>query len=325
MVTLEDEMMTKTSKNKELNLNCIFCDFKTTKKYNYDIHLTTDKHKRMTNDYKGGQNQGEIKQNKQMICQNIDNKYRCNCGKEYKHRQGLWKHKKICNYKEDIEKISDNITSNFSISPELIVELIKAQIKNSDDLKQILSEQNDTIKTIVNNGIGNINNSVTQTNSHNKAFNLNLFLNETCKNAMNIMDFAESIKLNFNDLENIGELGYIEGISKIIIDNLKLLDITERPVHCSDFKRDVLYVKDNNSWEKENDANAKIKKLINTVANKNISLIPKWKKENPECANSDSIKSNKINKMIIEAMETDKMKQDKIIKKIAKEVIINKD
>ena len=141
---------------------------------------------------------------------------------------------------------------------------------------------------------------------------------------MNITDFINSIQLNLTDLEKVGELGYVEGISKIIIDNLKLLDVTERPVHCSDLKREVMYVKDKDKWEKDNEQNTKIKNVINSVTSKNISLIPKWKKENPDCTNINSNKSTKINKMIMEVMETDKSKDEKIIKNIAKEITINK-
>jgi hypothetical protein len=142
---------------------------------------------------------------------------------------------------------------------------------------------------------------------------------------MNIMDFVNSIELQLTDLEKVGELGYIEGISKIIINNLKLLDITERPVHCSDMKREVLYVKDDNKWEKEENENPKMKRAIKCIANKNISLIPEWKQKYPDCNNSNSRKSDIINKIIIESMETDKEKIDKIVKKIAKEVGIDKE
>jgi hypothetical protein len=197
-------------------------------------------------------------------------------------------------------------------------------IKDNKDMKQIILEQNNTISNLVKNGVNHNNNNTIHTNSHNKSFNLNFFLNETCKNAMNIMDFANSIQLQLTDLEKVGELGYIDGISKIIIDNLKLLDVTERPVHCSDFKRDVVYVKDNDKWEKENEDNTKMKKVINCVTNKNISLIPEWKQKNPDCTNINSNKSTKINKMIMEVMETDNIKNEKIIKKIAKEVVIDK-
>jgi len=308
MVTFSDK---KTSKNIEKYI-CEYCDFKCFKKGDWTRHILRPKHINIGN----SNNFGDKKTSKII--------YTCElCDKQYNSRNGLWSHKKKCNTKV-IEKSNNeinNITSNFSITPELIMELIK----DNKDMKQIILEQNNTISNLVKNGINYNNNNTTHTNSHNKSFNLNFFLNETCKNAMNIMDFANSIQLKLTDLEKVGELGYVDGISKIIIEKLKLLDVTERPVHCSDFKRDVLYVKDNDKWEKENEDNTKMKKVIYCVTNKNISLIPEWKQLNPECTNSNSNKSTKINKMIMEVMETDNIKNEKIIKKIAKEVVIDKD
>ena len=228
----------------------------------------------------------------------------------------MFRHKKKCVEISSQESVHPGISP--LITPELIIELVK----NNAGLQQ-------TIHTLVSNGITNTNNShntnTNTVNSHNKSFNLQFFLNETCKNAMNIMDFANSIQVQFKDLENVGELGYVEGISKIIIDNLKLLDVTERPVHCSDFKRDVVYVKDEDKWQKENEDKPKIKKLINSVTDKNISLISEWKHTNPECTNSNSNKSTQVNKMIMEIMDTDKEKRERIMKKIAKETVIEKD
>ncbi len=286
------------------NFECKNCDYITSSKKDYNKHLLTLKHKKLSKD-----------EDFSLI---LEKKvYKCNCGKIYKHSSSLWNHKKNCNISNLNEEQITTILKEEDISDkQLIVELVK----QNSQLMEMLKNNSNAINNINNSVNNNCNNY-----SNNKSFNLNFFLNETCKNAMNIMDFADSIKLKLNDLENIGELGYIEGISKIIIDNLNLLDVTERPVHCSDFKRDVLYVKHNNTWEKENEDNTKIKKLITSVTNKNISLIPEWKQKYPECTKSNSTKSTKINKMIMEVMDTDKVKQNKIIKKIAKEVIINKE
>jgi hypothetical protein len=279
---------------------CQICDFKCSKLSDWNRHIVTLKHIKANNCY---QNANTITQkNAEKICCPI-------CCKVFKHISSMSRHKKKCSSQ----------SNNLSITPELIVELIK----NNTDMQQTIMSLNNTIQGLVSNGITNMNNN--HINSHNKSFNLQFFLNETCKNAMNIMDFANSIQLQLTDLEQVGELGYVDGISKIIIDNLKLLDVTERPVHCSDFKRDVMYVKDEDKWEKENENNSKIKKLIHSVTNKNISLIPEWKQKYPECTNINSNKSTKINKMIMEVMETDKVKDEKIIKKIAKETTIEKE
>ena len=171
----------------------------------------------------------------------------------------------------------------------------------------------------------NNNNNITNTNSHNKAFNLNFFLNETCKNAMNITDFVDSIKLQLSDLENVAKIGYVEGLSKIIIKNLNALDVTERPVHCSDSKRDTMYVKDEDKWEKESEDNHKVLKAIEDIADKNRKMVKEWKTKNPECASSKSHKADVYSHIMIQAVcSNNDANNNKILKKIAKEVTIDK-
>jgi hypothetical protein len=191
-------------------------------------------------------------------------------------------------------------------------------------MSQHTSTQNmmmDVIKTGTHNTINN-------TNSHNKAFNLNFFLNETCKDAMNIMDFVDSIKLQLSDLERVGELGYVEGISKIIVKNLKELDVTQRPVHCTDQKRETMYIKDENKWEKDEEK-LKLHKVVRKVAFKNQNLIPKFKEIHPDCNKYHSKFSDQYNKIIVESMggpgDNDYEKEEKIIKKISKQVFIEKE
>jgi hypothetical protein len=192
--------------------------------------------------------------------------------------------------------------------------------------QSLMIESNNKVLDICKNGTHNTTN--THTNSHNKAFNLNFFLNETCKNAMNIMDFAESIQLQLSDLENIGEVGYVEGISNIIVKNLQALDVTERPIHCADKKREVIYIKDEDKWEKEDSDKKRIKKVINKVAFKNQRLLPKFKEAHPGCNMAESQYSDQYSKIVIEAMggagNNDEEKADKIIRNIAKEVTIDK-
>ena len=165
-------------------------------------------------------------------------------------------------------------------------------------------------------------------NSHNKTFNLQVFLNETCKDAMNIMDFVDSIKISLSDIESIGELGFVNGMSKLIIKHLNALDENMRPVHCNDLKRESLFVKDANVWEKEDADNKKLKKAIKYISHKNICAIPQWREKYPDCGYSDSKKSDQYNHIVIEAMggsgDNDSEKADKIVKKIAKSVTIDK-
>jgi hypothetical protein len=225
-------------------------------------------------------------------------------------------HKKICPIIENSEN-NQNIEQNIDKKDELINYLIKENQEFKNLILEIVKKD-----TITNNN-NNINN-----NSHNKTFNLNFFLNETCKDAMNIMDFVDSLKLQLSDLENLGKLGYVDGISKIIVQNLKSLDETKRPVHCTDSKREVMYVKDDNKWEKENENKQKMRKVIKHVTHKNSKLLKEFKTKYPGCEKSDSKYSDKYDKLIIEAMggkgDNDLEKEDKIIRNIAKVVIIDK-
>ena len=207
----------------------------------------------------------------------------------------------------------------------------KIELDKKDDLINYLIKENHEFKSLIleivkkdttQNNTTNSNNTI---NSHNKTFNLQFFLNETCKNAMNITDFVNSIKLQLSDLENVAKIGYVEGLSKIIIKNLNALDVTERPVHCSDSKRDTMYVKDEDKWEKENEDNHKVLKAIEDIANKNTKLVPEWKKKNPECSSSKSHKADVYSHIMIQAVcSNNDANNNKILKKIAKEVTIDK-
>jgi hypothetical protein len=169
-------------------------------------------------------------------------------------------------------------------------------------------------------------NQTIHTNSHNKTFNLQVFLNETCKDAMNIMDFVDSLQIQLSDLENVGRNGFVAGISDIILKNLKALDITQRPIHCSDQKREIVYVKDDNVWHndtKEQPENQKLKKAIKYIAHKNTCLIKEWKAKYPDCGQSASRKSDLYNKIVYESMSLDNANAEKIIKRIAKEIGID--
>ena len=284
---------------------CELCDFNTSRMSQYNRHFLTRKHL----------NTDKILQNTDAPVQKSSaplNVYICDCGKEYKHRQSLFNHRKICNYyNTTLQKPKYN-------ENELFLTLLNQNNQLQNQIMELCKDKNN---------ITNIN-SGNNINSNNKTFNLNVFLNEYCKDAMNITDFVDSLKLQINDLENVGKLGYVEGISNIIVKNLKALDINKRPVHCSDSKREVMYIKDEDKWEKENEDKHKLRKVIKKIANKNSKLIPQFKEKYPDCVKSNSPFSDKFNKLIIEAMggsgDNDIEKEDKIIKKIAKNVIIDK-
>jgi len=297
----------KTSKNIS-KFCCEICDFKCSKKGDWDRHMMRPKHINLTHS------------NASCDKKNI---YTCqDCNKNYISRNGLWNHSKKC---KKVINIIDNEATSCIITTDIVMELIK----DNKEMKQIILEQNNTINNLVKNGItnNNTNNNII-TNSNNKTFNLQFFLNETCKDAMNITDFVDSLNLELSDLEDVGKVGYIEGISNIIIKNLKSLDETKRPLHCTDKKRETIYIKDEGQWEKEDDNKTKLKKSIRKVANKNIRLISQFREKYPECRKSESSISDKYNKMIIEAMggsgDNNVEKEEKIIRNIAKNVIINK-
>jgi regulator of replication initiation timing len=194
---------------------------------------------------------------------------------------------------------------------------------------QAILLENQEMRKLLQETIPKIGNTTTNTTTNNNSFNINFFLNEQCKDALNISDFVEQIKLQLSDLDMIGKVGYVEGMSKIFIRNLRELDVFKRPIHCSDLKRETLYVKDQNSWEKENGENNKIKRAIKQVECKNIKQIPKWNEENPDADNTDSKKHLEYHNILIESMggstlQDDNKKRDKIIRNIAKEVLINK-
>jgi len=303
-----------TSKNA---ISCkYFCDeccFKCNNKYNYRQHLLTLKHTErlqlIPNDTKKMQKHAE-------------KLYQCLCGKKYKYSQGLSKHKLSCFKNEsDIEPTQVIISDPSSTRIEKLTNLVFDVVKQNQELqKQVLELSKE--KSI-------ISNSNNTTNNNNK-FNLNFFLNEQCKDAMNIMDFVKSLTLQLSDLERVGQLGYAEGISKVFVNGLKDLDVFKRPIHCSDLKREILYVKDKGTWEKENEENTTIKFAIKHIAHKNVQKISEWKYENPQHNDPESIVNEEYMKIVNHSMggfteQEDETNYNKIIKNVAKEVVIQKD
>jgi hypothetical protein len=303
-------MSTKNPKNPSYKFKCVPCDYCTSNLKDFNKHKQTKKH--FVN-----------------ILSTVDNipsqeiPYSCEfCNKTYKERTGLWRHKQKCEFipKKKIVNVQENDEGEIKILTNLILDVVK---QNNELTNKIV----DICKTSQTNNTNNINNG--NINSNNKTFNLNVYLNETCKNAMNISDFIDSLQLQLSDLESIGKLGFVEGISHIIAKKLNSLDETERPVHCTDRKRETVYIKDENKWEKEDEDKNKLRKVIKKVAFKNEKLLPKFKEVYPDYNDSDSKRSDQYSKIVIEAMggntdEPSKDKEDKIIKKIVKGVTINK-
>ena len=298
METLGNDFVAKSGKKMENNYYCKKCDYICSKIYNWKKHLDTAKHAQETF---GNNFVAKSGKNKQYSCKN--------CEKCFHTNSGLWKHSKICICEDNKEE------NNLDKKDELIDYLMK----ENKEIKELILE------LAKKDSYNNCNNIV---NSNNKAFNLNFFLNETCKDAMNIMDFVDSIKLQLSDLEKVGELGYVEGISNIITRNLKELDVTQRPVHCTDKKRETIYIKDEDKWEKEDEEKKKLRKVIRRVAFKNQRLLSEFKKEHPEYNKYHSKVSDQYNKIVVESMggsgDNDAEKEEKIIRNISKNIIVDK-
>ncbi len=289
---------------------CVCCDYGTSKKCNYDSHICSLKH------YKNIKMEtfGNQLQPIQPKCSTED-QYTCNdCCKYFKNRSGLWKHKQkyhiIGNNKKD-ETMNDG-------------ELIQYLLKENSEFKHFMLEQNKQMIELAKKS-GNNNNNTT----NNQQFNLQFFLNNTCKDAMNIMDFVSQLNVSITDLENTGTLGYVEGISKIFINGLKQIHVTERPLHCSDLKRETLYIRENNEWNKDNEDKTKLTNAIKHVAHKNMKQITEWTKIHPDYKDSKTRENDRYLKIVSESMsgtneeETNK-NYSKIIKNIVKETLIDK-
>jgi hypothetical protein len=289
---------------------CKSCDYKCSKKSDFEKHLLSNKHKSNEN---GDKCNLKIAKNVELTC-NI-------CNKTYKSRTGLWRHKKICNGSVTLieNTMVDSSLNEIKVLTELVIELVKnnteLQKQNQDFQKQVLEICKNNNTTINNN---------TNTNSHNKTFNLQLFLNEECKDAMNMSEFINSIELKISDLENMGKLGYVEGMSNIIIKQLNDTDMYKRPVHCSDAKRETLYVKEENKWEKDTQETKQMLRAVRGVDKKNYKLLTNWKDTHPKCMDSKSNQSDEYMKVVSKVMDGDEENINKVIKKVAKQVLIEK-
>jgi len=308
----------KSLKNPD-NYFCECCNYETYSKKDFNKHILTAKHNKL-------ENASNMLADSVNLSSYHNQKFICNCGKLYAHDSSYYRHKNKCTYKD--HNISSNIVKEKEeeqTDKELILKILKQNselIKENSELRKEQSDINSLILEIVKNGTHNTTNTTTHTNSHNKAFNLNFFLNETCKNAMNITDFVDSIKLQLSDFMEVGEVGYIQGISNIIVKKLNALDETIRPIHCTDQKRETFYVKDENKWEKEEEDFNRIRKMIKRVSYKNERLMTSYKEKYPDYNDPQSKRSDHYSKTVIEALGGDgdnyKEKENKIIKNISR-------
>jgi len=254
--------------------------------------------------------------------------YSCECGRVYKHRQGLSVHRRKCSVVHHAEYYETSYVSETDDDKDDTLMLL---IKQNNEFKDLIMTQNQHIIELAKtNQVTNNTSTINNNNSHNKTFNMQFFLIETCKDAMNISEFVNSLKLTLPDLEKVGELGYAEGISQMFVKGLNELDITRRPIHCSDAKREILHIKDQDKWEKDNSTQDRLKRAIKDLSNKNIMLLDDWKRQNPGCMDYDHKKNDIYLRMQCESMGpsdrvSEKRDFGKIIRAVAKNTIICKE
>jgi len=321
-------MDTKKEKKEKPIYSCLKCNFISSIKFHYERHLITTKHLKDTS-----------------LIQTLENKmqlnFKCKCGKEYKYSQGLSKHKKNCDYKT-IEETTQKLT-NIEPNINMIIDIIK----ENHEFKKILLEQNNQVielhkeNNILNkennilNKENNIlinklvekesNTTINNTTNNNQKFNLNFFLNETCKDAMNMKEFIDNIKVTFEEILAIGNTGFVNGVSDIFINRLKDMEVTKRPIHCTDLKRETIYLKDDDKWNKNENDNEKLKNAIRRIEYKNFQFMNDWREEQPDARDLDSDNGKLWLNVYDETLQGSKSTREKIIKNISKKVTINKE
>ena len=302
----------KNSHKLKTDFVCERCNYNTVRKNDFKNHLLTAKHKRITNEYN------------ELV--NTATNYNCNCGKSYKNRQGLYKHRKCCSF-ETVKKLDvDNTKPIIDVS--LVIDLMKQNkelqnilIQQANDYAQKQSELMN--KLVEREPISNtINGNVT---NNNQKFNLNFFLNETCKDAMSIQEFLENLVITFDDLLKIGNDGFVTGVSDILIKQLRDLDVNKRPIHCTDSKRDTIYLKENAAWNKDDKDKTKLKQIIEKIEYKNVVALRDWCNENPDARVNNTPNNLLKDKIYFQTLQGDDRTRDKIIKNVSREVVVDKE
>jgi hypothetical protein len=288
---------------------CETCDYRCFKKQHLEQHYNTIKHK--------------ILNGNRMETKNNDTTIRCGCGKTYRNRSGMWKHTKICNVKsqDDDTHVLSNLVKELIINTK---ELAKQNQESQQQNKELIN-QNQELQKHVLEITKSTHTVINTTTNNNQKFNINLFLNETCKDAINFSDFIKNIQITYEDLENNAQLGFVNGISKIFLDNLKQLDVNERPIHCTDVKRETMYIKDENTWTKQPD-DEKLQKAIQTVSYRSMGKLAEWKQENPDykdCNSEFSQKCLDIQKQTLAGSDRP-VYYPKVIHALARETVVDK-
>jgi len=308
--------MKKAQKNACI-FTCESCDFKCTKPYDYNRHVATRKHIMITTGTKKS-------------AEPVD-KFVCDCGRVYQHRSGLCRHKVSCSYKmpnEDAKQECQNSLIEYDSNTDVnLTKVILELLRENKDFKNMLIEQHKTMIEIAQKT--SITTNSNNTNSNNKQFNLNFFLNEQCKNAINLSEFVENVKLSLTELENVADMGYVDGVTQIFMNGLKDMDIYTRPLHCTDIKREIMHVRENNTWIKDTPDQAKIKSAIRRIAFRNIQQISEWNKLHPESEVLDTAEYNRAFQIMKESLGDTcpggvEKNNERVLKNVMKAVYIDK-
>ena len=323
---------------KSLKHQCELCDYNTQITKDYMKHLLTIKHKTRAL---------ATKPNK-FVLKNPSIVLSCaNCNKVYKDKTGLWRHKKKCSVitpPVEIPTHPSPVPHCHSSTEDMQMNLILELVKQNQEFKNLIiqqshqmmeqnsnmMEQNKTMMDVAKNSqVSNSHNTLSHNNNNNKTFNLQFFLNETCKDAMNMKDFIQSLEMSLPELEKMGEVGFAEGMSRVFVNRLNSLDVTKRPIHCSDVKREIIHIKDDNKWERDNANLDRLRKIIKQLTHKNILRVDDWKKANPGCTEYNSRKNDQYLRINMEAIgpvdEIDEKRDfGKIIRRVAESTAIDK-
>jgi hypothetical protein len=308
--------------------NCIICNYKCSKNSDYNKHLSTAKHL------------GNINGNEKVADEGLKCKL---CNKLYKSKKGLWGHKKICTYEKNenivIEKNENIVIENneFKLLTNLVLEVVKSNTelqkqyfdiqKQSQDIQkenQTIQKENQELQKQMIDVCKNSQPSTIISNSHNKTFNLQVFLNEKCKDAMNLSDFVKSFKLQLSDLEMVGDEGFINGMTKVIVAKLNGMDENTRPFHCTDLKRETIYVKEDDVWVREGPDNSKLAAAIKAIGHQNFFILKEYKALHPDCESTYSEYNDHYMNLIMKSAGCQKEDIAKVIKKLVKEIVILK-
>ena len=308
-------MIVKKSPKISKMFYCKSCEYSCSKQSEFNKHIVTAKHKMVVN--------GSKKISK--ISKTNNNEYECVCGKTYKYDSGYYRHKKVCRSTNIQVDSNTHVKEHVDDSANNTMTTMMELIRQNQEFKELIVEQNKHLlelsqkPTTTNNTI----------NNNNQKFNLNFFLNEQCKDAINMSEFLENMTLDIEDLTETGRLGYVGGISRIFINKLREMDTYKRPLHCTDLKRETLYIRENDEWFKENDSKNKFNDIIAHVANKNCKTIKQWTEEHPNYNKVDT-QENIEYVMLCQAMlggfgeQENRQHRDRIVRNLIKEVIVNK-